>query len=285
MKRREPDSFSEGRQPLPARAQVTLVGAGPGDPELLTVKAARALAQAELVLYDNLVSPEVMALVNPRAERIFVGKQSGNHHLSQEEIIALMIRLVRSGRRVLRLKGGDPFVFGRGGEEAQALAAAGIGFETIPGISAAQAAAASTGIPLTHRAYAGTLIYTTGHLRAVPGHEGAQTQSLQLDWATLARPQQTVVIYMGLAALPEISRQLIAHGLPAHTPAALIENASLPQQRCVRGCVQDLPELAVIHALKSPTLLMIGEVCALHEVLMPAMDMALAAPLAPVPCA
>lgn len=264
------------------RAQVTLVGAGPGDPELLTLKAARALAEADLLLYDHLVSEQVLALASPQAERLFVGKQSGCHHLSQEAIIALMIERVRSGRRVLRLKGGDPYIFGRGGEEAEALAAAGIRFETIPGISAAQAAAAAAGIPLTHRDHAGTLVYATGHLRACKAAQGAHgahgaqagtdgDEALALDWAVLARPQQTVVIYMGLASLPLISRQLIAHGLPAQTPAALVENASLPQQRCVRGSLQALPDLALAHGLKSPTLLLIGAVTALHEVLAPAM--------------
>lgn len=255
------------------RAQVTLVGAGPGDPELLTLKAARALAEADLLLYDHLVSEQVLALASPQAERVFVGKQSGRHHLSQAAIIALMIELARGGRRVLRLKGGDPYIFGRGGEEAEALAAAGIRFETIPGISAAQAAAAAAGIPLTHRDHAGTLVYATGHLRACTAAQaGAEgEEALALDWAMLARPQQTVVIYMGLAGLPLISRQLIAHGLPAQTPAALVENASLPQQRCVRGSLQALPDLALAHGLKSPTLLLIGAVTALHEVLAPAM--------------
>ncbi|MBB4844214.1 uroporphyrin-III C-methyltransferase [Paucibacter oligotrophus] len=266
----EPRHFSRP-QGRPQWAPVTLVGAGPGDPELLTLKAARALAEAELLLYDNLVSAEVMAMANPAAEKIFVGKKCGQHALSQEGIIALMIELVRGGRRVLRLKGGDPYIFGRGGEEAEALAAAGIAFETIPGISAAQAAGAAAGIPLTHRAHAGSLIYTTGHLRAAQGAGAGDEQALPLDWPMLARPHQTLVIYMGLNSLPLISRQLILHGLPAETPAALIENASLPQQRCVRGSLAELPQLALSHGLKSPTLLMIGEVTALHERLGPAL--------------
>lgn len=269
----EPRHFSRP-QGRPQWAPVTLVGAGPGDPELLTLKAARALAEAELLLYDNLVSAEVMAMANPAAEKIFVGKKCGQHALSQEGIIALMIELVRGGRRVLRLKGGDPYIFGRGGEEAEALAAAGIAFETIPGISAAQAAGAAAGIPLTHRAHAGTLIYTTGHLRAAQGAGDGDPEALPLDWPMLARPHQTLVIYMGLNSLPLISRQLILHGLPAETPAALIENASLPQQRCVRGSLAELPQLALSHGLQSPTLLMIGEVTALHERLGPAMQQA-----------
>nr|WP_295130668.1 uroporphyrinogen-III C-methyltransferase [uncultured Roseateles sp.] len=270
----EPRHLSRSSRNSPTWAQVTLVGAGPGDPDLLTLKAARALAEAELVLYDNLVSAEVMALVNPAAETIFVGKKCGLHALSQEGIIELMIKLVRSGRRVLRLKGGDPYIFGRGGEEAEALAAAGIQFETVPGISAAQAAGAAAGIPLTHRSHAGTLIYATGHLRAAKDTDDADSEALPLDWPMLARPHQTVVIYMGLNSLPLISRQLILHGLPADTPAALVENASLPQQRCIRGSLAELPELARSHALKSPTLLMIGEVTAMRERLSPAMRQA-----------
>jgi len=251
---------------------VTLVGAGPGDPELLTLKAARALAEARLVLYDALVSPAVLALAHPEAELVYVGKQSGHHHLSQEAIIALMIRLVRDeGRALLRLKGGDPYIFGRGGEEAEALAAAGIPFQTIPGISAAQAAAACAGIPLTHRDHADAVVFATGHLRA---NTSANTQAgaehdVELDWPMLARPHQTVVIYMGLAGLEIISARLIAHGLPADTPAALIAHASRPGQRCLRASLSELPALARAEGVQSPALLLIGGVAALHERLMP----------------
>ena len=240
--------------------RVTLVGAGPGDADLLTVKAARVLSEARLVLYDNLVSPQVMALVPASAERIYVGKQSSNHSLPQEGIIGLMIRLAQSGRSLVRLKGGDPYIFGRGGEEAEALAAVGIACETVPGISAAQGAAASSGIPLTHRDHAGMLVLATGHLQ---GEEGERT--VALDWEALARPRQTVVNYMGVGTLPTICAQLIAHGLPGDTPAALIERATLPGQRTVVGTLQTLPDLSVQHGVRPPALIMIGGTVALQE--------------------
>ena len=257
----EPLRFSseaqhEGQLP----ANVTLVGAGPGDPELLTVKAARALQAARLVLYDHLVSKEVLKLVGAEAELIYVGKESGHHTLPQEGIIEMMERLARSGRRVLRLKGGDPYIFGRGGEEAQGLAAAGVPFVVVPGISAAQGAAAAAGMPLTHRDHAESLVYATGHLRG----EGAG-RTVDLDWSMLARPRQTVVIYMGVGTLPIISAQLQAHGLAGDTPAALIERATLPEQRNVVGTLTTLPALARQHDVHSPALIMIGTVVALHR--------------------
>ena len=242
--------------------RVTLVGAGPGDAELLTLKAARVLASAGTVLYDNLVSNDVLAHVAPEAELIYVGKQSRNHALPQEGIIELMVRLAQQGKSLVRLKGGDPFIFGRGGEEAQALAAAGIACETVPGISAAQGAAASVGIPLTHRDHAGMLVFATGHLQ---GEEGERT--VALDWDALARPRQTVVIYMGVGTLPTICEQLMRHGLPPDTPAALIERATLPEQRTVVGSVQTLPELAVQHAVRAPALIVIGTTVSLHAVI------------------
>lgn len=261
----EPLHFTPGAAPAARRpARVTLVGAGPGDPELLTVKAAKALQAAQLVLYDHLVSREVLQLVRPDADLVYVGKESGHHTLPQEDIAALMVRLAQSGRSVLRLKGGDPYIFGRGGEEAQALAAAGVPFEVIPGISAAQGAAAAAGIPLTHRDHAESLVLTTGHLRG----EGAQ-RSADLDWATLARARQTVVIYMGVSTLPTISEQLQAHGLAADTPAALVERATLPEQRIVVGTLATLPALAREHEVRSPALIMIGTVVALRQELSP----------------
>lgn len=242
-------------------AKVTLVGAGPGDPDLLTVKAARALGNAELVLYDHLVSKQVLALLPEHAELIYVGKESGQHAMPQEGIIELMLRLAKSGRAVLRLKGGDPYIFGRGGEEVQALAAAGVPFETIPGISAAQGAAAYAGVPLTHRDHACSVVFATGHLKG--------DRSVDLDWPMLARPRQTVVIYMGLAALAIICEQLMAHGLAADTPAALIEKASLPEQRCVSGSLHTLSTLALVHAVTSPALIIIGGVVSLRAELSP----------------
>ena len=239
--------------------RVTLVGAGPGDAELLTLKAARVLASAALVLYDNLVSSDVLGHVAVGAERIYVGKKSRNHTLPQEGIIELMVRLAQSGRSLVRLKGGDPYIFGRGGEEAEALAAAGIACDTVPGISAAQGAAAATGIPLTHRDHAAMLVFATGHLQ---GEEGERT--VALDWAALARPRQTVVIYMGVGTLPTICTQLIAHGLPASTPAAMIERATLPGQRSIVGTLQTLPALSVAHGVHPPALIMIGDTVTLQ---------------------
>ena len=239
--------------------RVTLVGAGPGDAELLTLKAARVLASADLVLYDNLVSSDVLGHVAVGAERIYVGKKSRNHTLPQEGIIELMVRLAQSGRSLVRLKGGDPYIFGRGGEEAEALAAAGIAWDTVPGISAAQGAAASAGIPLTHRDHAAMLVFATGHLQ---GEEGERT--VALDWAALARPRQTVVIYMGVGTLPTICTQLIAHGLPASTPAAMIERATLPGQRSIVGTLQTLPALSVAHGVHPPALIMIGDTVTLQ---------------------
>ncbi|MCB2016393.1 MAG: uroporphyrinogen-III C-methyltransferase [Hydrogenophaga sp.] len=241
--------------------RVTLVGAGPGDPELLTVKAVKALEAARLVLYDHLVSPAVLDHLSPDAERIYVGKESSRHTMPQSDIIELMVRLARSGRSLLRLKGGDGYIFGRGGEEAQALAAQGIPFSVIPGLTAAQGAAASVGIPLTHRDHAASLVLATGHLR--------DGQGLDMDWDMLARGRQTVVLYMGVNNLPEICRQLIAHGLPPQTPAALVEKATLPDERCVTGTLADLPSLALRHQVRPPALIMIGSVVSVRAQLAP----------------
>lgn len=255
----EPLQFSLDPGPFTGPGHVTLVGAGPGDPELLTVKAANALRRATLVLYDNLVSKDVLALVPVDADCVYVGKVSGHHSLSQGGIIELMLRLAGGGRRLLRLKGGDPYIFGRGGEEAQALAAAGIPFDVIPGISAAQGASAATGIPLTHRDHAESLVYATGHLRG----EG-DSRSVDLDWTLLSRPRQTVVIYMGVGTLPVISAQLQAHGLAGDTPAAIVERATLPGQRTVVGTLARLPEIARAHDVRTPALIIIGTVVSLH---------------------
>lgn len=259
----EPLQFTPWHVQAPPRpaaaARVTLVGAGPGDPELLTLKAHKALQQATLVLHDHLVSEEVMQFVPAHAQRIYVGKECAHHTLSQDAIIERMVALARSGRPLLRLKGGDGYIFGRGGEEAQALAEAGIPFDVIPGLSAAQGAAASAGIPLTHRDHAGTLVFTTGHLR--------ENREVDLDWPMLARPRQTVVIYMGVGTLPVICRQLLAHGLPADTPAALVERATLPGERCITGTLLTLPSLALAHAVKPPALIVIGQVVGLRPLL------------------
>src|SRR3990167_2341477 len=240
---------------------VTLVGAGPGGPELLTLKAGKDLQVAKLVLYDHLVSPAVLDFLPPDADRVYVGKESSHHTLPQASIIELMLRLARSGRAVLRLKGGDGYIFGRGGEEAQALAAAGIPFTVVPGLTAAQGAAASVGIPLTHRDHACALVLATGHTRDARG--------LDMDWPMLAPPPQTVGLYMGVHNLPEICRQLIAHGLPAHTPAALVEKATLPEERCITGTLADLPQLALTHGVKPPALIVVGGVVCLRAQLAP----------------
>jgi uroporphyrin-III C-methyltransferase len=254
-------STSTGKPPsAPADVPVgtvTLVGAGPGDPELLTLKAVRALEHAKLALYDHLVSPAVLDFLPAEAERIYVGKEASRHTLPQTDIARLMVRLARDGQSLVRLKGGDGYIFGRGGEEVQALAEAGIPFQVIPGLTAAQGAAASTGIPLTHRDHACALVLATGHRRG--------DQQLEMDWPMLARPRQTVVLYMGMSNLPEICRQLLAHGLPARTPAALIENATLPEQRCVTGQIAQLPDLARQHQIRPPALILIGNVVAARQ--------------------
>ena len=238
--------------------RVYIIGAGPGDPELLTVRAARAIAAALLVLYDHLVSRQVLDLLPADADLVYVGKESSHHTMPQEGIVDLMVRLAKSGRPVLRLKGGDPYIFGRGGEEAQALAAAGVPFEVIPGISAAQGAAASVGIPLTHRDHAARVTWVTGHLRA------GSRDVLDLDWPALARPGQTLVVYMGVASLPVLSAQLIRHGLPGDTPAAAIERATLPEQRTLIATLQALPALAREQSLRAPALIIIGSVVSLQ---------------------
>jgi uroporphyrin-III C-methyltransferase len=238
--------------------KVYLVGAGPGDPELLTLKAARLLAEAEAVVFDNLVGEAVLALVNPAARRVYAGKQAGNHALPQEEINQLLVKLAREGLKVVRLKGGDPFIFGRGGEEMEELLESGIECEVVPGITAASGISACTGIPLTHRDHARSLIFTTGHLK---------DDTVNLDWPALARPEQTVVIYMGLGALEIICRELIAHGLPGDTPAAAIHAGTTPRQVILTDTVAGLPEVVKRARLKSPSLIMIGSVVSLHAVL------------------
>jgi uroporphyrin-III C-methyltransferase/precorrin-2 dehydrogenase/sirohydrochlorin ferrochelatase len=245
-------------EPTPGNGcgQVVLVGTGPGDPDLLTLRALRLIQDADVALYDNLVAPEILALLPPAAERIYVGKRRNQHALRQEAINALMVDLARRGRRVLRLKGGDPFIFGRGGEEIQTLSAAGIPFQVVPGITAAIGAAASTGIPLTHRDHAQSCTFVTGNL---------QDGSVDLDWPALARPRQTLVIYMGLLALPLLCARLIEHGRAPGTPAAVVQQATRPEQRVVVGTLQSLPQLAAAAALKAPTVILVGEVVALHH--------------------
>ena len=238
--------------------KVHLVGAGPGDPDLLTVKAARLLREADVVVIDHLVSPQVLALIGAQAERIHAGKQRNHHTLKQHEINALLVSLARQGRQVVRLKGGDPFVFGRGGEEMQELVAAGIEFEVVPGITAACGVSAYAGIPLTHRDFAQSCTFVTGHLK-----DG----SAELDWAGLARPRQTVVIYMGLTALAQICAKLVEHGLPADHPAAVVQQGTTAAQRVVTGTLADLARRVEQAGLESPALTIVGEVVKLRELL------------------
>ncbi len=214
------------------RGEVYLVGAGPGDPELLTLRALKLIERAEVVLYDNLISAAVLDLIPPGVERIYVGKRRANHTLRQEEINALLVAQARMGRRVLRLKGGDPFMFGRGGEEIDSLAANGIPFEVVPGITAALGVAAFAGIPLTHREHAQACLFVTGHLK-----DG----SMDLDWPALARPRQTVVVYMGLLCLPVLCAKLIEHGQSPDLPAAVVQHGTTPTQRVVTGTLATLP--------------------------------------------
>ncbi|WP_119289898.1 uroporphyrinogen-III C-methyltransferase [Azohydromonas sediminis] len=243
------------RTPSPARGRVALVGAGPGDPELLTLRAVRLLRDADAVVYDALVAPEVLDFVAPHAERLYAGKRSSQHSMPQREINALLVRLAREGKRVVRLKGGDPFIFGRGGEEIETLAAEGIEFEVVPGVTAACGVSSYAGIPLTHRDHAQSCLFVTGHLK-----DG----SAELDWPALVRERQTVVIYMGLSALPSICAQLLAHGQRADMPAAVVQQGTLPEQRVVTGTLADLPQKVAAAGLRSPCLTIVGEVVRLH---------------------
>jgi uroporphyrin-III C-methyltransferase len=233
-------------------AKVYLVGAGPGDPELLTVKAVRLLERADVVVYDRLVSPDILSLVPRGAARIDVGKSPGRHPVPQEEINALLASLARPGRTVVRLKGGDPFIFGRGGEEFAHLAAHGIACETVPGITAAAGCAASLGIPLTHRGVAESVRFVTGHCRS--------DADLDLDWEGLADPDTTLVVYMGRAMIGTIVSRLLAHGLSPATPAAAVCNGTLPGERAVTAPLVGIEQAVDEAGLRGPVLFLIGRV-------------------------
>ncbi|WP_189400284.1 siroheme synthase CysG [Arenicella chitinivorans] len=242
--------------PSQAQGEVWLVGAGPGDPDLLTFRALRLMQQADVVLYDRLVSPEILELTRRDADRLYVGKARSNHAVPQEEINQLLLQLALEGKNVLRLKGGDPFIFGRGGEEISLLSESGVNFQIVPGITAASGCATYAGIPLTHRDHAQSCLFVTGHLK---------NNTVDLNWPLLATPNQTVVVYMGLIGLPVICQQLIAHGVAPSMPIALVEQGTTREQKVYTGTLETMPDVIANQQVKAPTLIIIGSVVSLHD--------------------
>jgi uroporphyrin-III C-methyltransferase len=243
-------------QPSPRTGTVYLIGSGPGALDLLTLRAARLIGEADAIVYDHLIADGVLDLVRADAQQIYVGKESSNHTVPQEELNLLLVRLAREGKQVVRLKGGDPFIFGRGGEEIETLHEFGVAFEVVPGVTAAAGCAAYSGIPLTHRDHSQTVTFATGHLK-----DG----TINLDWPALARPKQTVVFYMGVGGINEICRQMIAHGLPVTHPAAVVQNGTTKRQRVLTADLGTLAGKVEAAGITSPALIIVGTVVSLQQ--------------------
>lgn len=246
----------DGADATADQGEVYLVGAGPGDPDLLTFRALRLMQQCDVCLYDKLVSPEVMELVRRDADLIYVGKARNQHTMPQQEINALLAKLALEGKRVLRLKGGDPFIFGRGGEEIETLMGQNVPFQVVPGVTAANGVSTYAGIPLTHRDYAQACLFITGHLK---------NDALDLDWTAMLRPRQTIVMYMGLVGLPKISEELIARGMSATMPVAVVQQGTTTRQRVVIGQLSTIAKKVLEARIKAPSLTIIGEVVLLRD--------------------
>lgn len=250
---RELDAFADGDH---SQGEVYLVGAGPGDPDLLTFRALRLMQKADIVVYDRLVSPEIVELVRRDAEKIYVGKAKSKHTIPQDQINQLLVDKALAGNRVVRLKGGDPFIFGRGGEELETLVEQGISFQVVPAVTAASGAASYAGIPLTHRDHAQSVVFATGHLR---------DDTINLNWTALSQPQQTTVFYMGMTGLSIISKELIAHGMSPDMPIAIVASATMPHQKVVVGTLTNIVAKVQAAEINPPALIIVGTVVNLRE--------------------
>ena len=249
-------AVTEGDALIEGQGEVYLVGAGPGDPDLLTFRALRLLQQADVVVYDRLVSAPILEMARKDADRIYVGKKKSDHAVPQDDINEILVKLAKEGKRVLRLKGGDPFIFGRGGEEIERLMEEGVSFQVVPGITAAAGCASYSGIPLTHRDYAQSVVFATGHLK---------DNTINLNWPALARSNQTIVFYMGLTGLKIICQELVNNGLDKNTAVALIEKGTTADQKVHIGTLESLPQEIDGLSVKPPTLIIVGDVVKLHE--------------------